>query len=85
VLEHGNWALVTTAGFALIAFVRLVLNLQHPPPPRWIRSALAAAAFVALATLFETGERGARLVFEYGVGVSAPGVVSPKHERQPAK
>ncbi len=79
VLEHWNWALATTVGFALIALLRLWVSVSRPHPPRWIRTALAVAALAALASLFETGERGARLVFEHGVGVSAPGAVSPKH------
>jgi uncharacterized membrane protein len=79
VLEHWNWALVTTVGFALIALLRIWVSVRRPPAPPWIRTALAVAALAALASLFETGERGARLVFEHGVGVSVPGVVSPKH------
>jgi len=71
VLEHWNWALATTVGFWLIALLRLAMNLKHPRASRWIRVALAAAALVALASLFETGDRGARLVYQYGLGVSA--------------
>jgi uncharacterized membrane protein len=71
VLEHWNWALATMVGFWLVTVLRLAVNLKHPQPPRWARIALAATALVALASLFETGERGARLVFEHGVGVSA--------------
>ena len=63
VLEHWNWALATTLVFWMIALLRLAMNLKHQPASRWIR--------VALASLFETGERGARLVFQYGLGVSA--------------
>jgi uncharacterized membrane protein len=79
VLEHWNWALVTTLGFGLIAVVRLWVTLKPPQSARWVRRVLAVAALAALASLFETGERGARLVYEYGVGVSIPGMVSPRH------
>jgi uncharacterized membrane protein YfcA len=72
VMEHWNWALATTVGFWVVALVRVGVNLKHPRPPRSIRIALAFVALVALASLFETGERGARLVFEHGVGVAAP-------------
>ena len=71
VLEHWNWALATVVGFWLVTAVRLAVNVKHPQPARWVRIALAATALVALASLFETGERGARLVFDYGVGVSS--------------
>jgi len=70
--QHWNWALVTTIGFALIALARLALTLTHPQRPRWIRTALAVAALAALVSLFQTGEHGARLVFEHGVGVATP-------------
>ena len=73
VLEHWNWALVTVAGFVLLAAVRIWLRFVAPPSPRWVRTVFAAAALVALVGLFETGERGARLVFGHGVGVAAPG------------
>jgi uncharacterized membrane protein len=71
VLEHWNWALATTVGFWVIALLRLSVNFKHPRAPRWVRIALAAAALAALASLFETSDRGARLVYEYGLGVSA--------------
>jgi uncharacterized membrane protein len=72
VLEHWNWALGTTAGFALIALARVWLELARPQSARSGRKVLAVVALAALVALFETGERGARLVFEYGVGVAAP-------------
>ena len=75
VLEHWNWALVTVTGFTLLAAVRAWLRFAHPQAPRWVRVAFAAAALAALVSLFETGERGARLVFGHGVGVTAPGPV----------
>jgi len=71
VLEHWNWALATTAGFWLVTLLRLAVNLTHPRAPRWVRIALAIVALAALASLFETGDRGARLVYDYGIGVSA--------------
>jgi len=70
VLEHWNWALATVIGFWLVTVLRLAVSVKYPQPSRRIRIALAATALVALASLFETGERGARLVFDYGVGVT---------------
>ena len=72
VLQHWNWALVTTVGFALVALIRVWIQLTRPQSGRRVRAALAVVALAALASLFETGERGARLVFEHGVGVTAP-------------
>jgi uncharacterized membrane protein len=78
ILQHWNWALITTLSFTLIALIRLWVQLKSPQPSRWMRAALAVAALAALASLFQTGERGARLVFEHGVGVSMSGVSPPK-------
>ena len=74
-LEHWNWALVTVILFTLLAGVRIWLRYARPQSPRWVRTAFAAAALAALVSLFETGERGARLVFGHGVGIAAPGPV----------
>jgi uncharacterized membrane protein len=73
--EHWNWALTTTVGFAIVALLRSGARFWHPRPQRAFRTALVAAALVALAFLFQTSERGARLVYERGVGVSAPSAV----------
>jgi uncharacterized membrane protein len=72
-LQHWNWALATTVGLALLAVVRLLVRFRRPQSSRWVRSALVAAALVALVSLFEAGDRGARLVYEHGVGVITRG------------
>jgi uncharacterized membrane protein len=72
VQQHWNWALATTISFAIVALVRLWTRFRRPPPQRAIRTALVVAACVALLCLFQTGERGARLVYERGVGVAVP-------------
>jgi uncharacterized membrane protein len=72
VLDHWNWALATTVGFAVVAGVRVWLRIAHPTSPRWVRTAIAAAALAMLISLFETAERGARLVFEQGIGTAGP-------------
>jgi uncharacterized membrane protein len=38
-----------------------------------MRAALTTVALAGMLLLFQTGERGARLVYEYGVGVGIPG------------
>jgi uncharacterized membrane protein len=72
VQQHWNWALATTIAFAVVALVRLWVRVVRPQSSGWVRVALAVAALGALVVLFETGDRGARLVFEHGVGVAAP-------------
>ncbi len=73
VLDHWNWALATTICFTGVAAVRLVFMYRRTNPSFWTRAALTAAALAGMLLLFQTGERGARLVYEYGVGVSIPG------------
>jgi uncharacterized membrane protein len=78
VQQHENWALATTLAFAIVTLFRLWARFWRPQPQRAIRTALVGAALVALVCLFQTGERGARLVYERGVGVSVPGTVPRK-------
>lgn len=73
VLDHWNWALATTLCFTGVAAVRLVFILLRKTPTFRTRAALTAAALAGMLLLFQTAERGARLVYEYGVGVSIPG------------
>ena len=73
VQQHWNWALATVIGFAIVALVRVWARFWRPQPQRAIRTALVGAALVTLVLLFQTGERGARLVYERGVGVSVTG------------
>ena len=73
VLDHWNWALATTVCFTGVAGVRLAFIIRRKTPPFWARAAMTAAALAGMLMLFQTGERGARLVYEYGVGVNIPG------------
>jgi uncharacterized membrane protein len=72
VLDHWNWALATTVCFTGVAAVRLFI-FWRKAPSFWTRAVLTAAALAGMLLLFQTGERGARLVYEHGVGVSIPG------------
>ena len=69
VLEHWNWALATTLYFTAFAAVRVVLARRARRPPLWTRVGLAAAGLAGMVLLVQTGEHGARLVFEHGLGV----------------
>jgi len=73
VLDHWNWALATTICFTGVAVARLVFIYRRTIPSFWMRAALTTAALAGMLLLFQTGERGARLVYEYGVGVGIPG------------
>jgi uncharacterized membrane protein len=73
VQEHWNWALATTLAFAVVAVCRLWVRFRSPKPRRVLHAAVVVAALLALGSLVQTGDRGARLVFEHGVGVAVPG------------
>jgi uncharacterized membrane protein len=69
VRDHWNWALATTISFALVAAMRLAITLSGARPPFWVRASAVAAAGAGALMLVRTAEQGARLVFEFGVGV----------------
>jgi uncharacterized membrane protein len=80
--DHWNWALATTICFAAIAAVRLLFTLTNRPLSRRMRVATVAVGLAGMLLLFHTGEQGARLVFEHGVGVvpqrHSPATPSPR-------
>lgn len=74
VSDHRTWALVTTSYLCVVAIVRLVAGLRGFPLAHRRRMLLLAAGLIAVVCLHQTAERGARLVYEQGVGViAAPG------------
>ena len=70
--EHWTWALRTTVYMGVLALGRLGLYLAGclTGRRRWLP--VVAAGFVGVLLLFQTAERGGRLVYEHGVGVAAP-------------
>jgi uncharacterized membrane protein len=73
VAEHRMWALATTSYFSLVSIVRVGLHVRGVPIARLFRGLLMAAALIGVVALQQTAERGARLVYEYGVGVIGSG------------
>jgi len=69
VLDHWNWALATTIYFTVVATARFAVRVSGIRPPFWTRAGVVAAGFAGMLLLFHTGEQGARLVYEHGVGV----------------
>ncbi len=70
--EHWTWALRTTFYLGFFALGRLGLDLAGllTARARWLP--VVAAGLVGVLLLFQTAERGGRLVYEHGVGVAAP-------------
>lgn len=72
--DHRNWALVTAWYFAGVALVRVAAWRVGVPRARSHRLWLLAAGVVGVLLVQQTADRGARLVYEHGVGViAAPG------------
>ena len=67
--EHSDWAFRTTWFFAFFASIRLALSFIVQASSHAVTGAAFVAGLAGLYMLFETAERGGRLVFEHGVGV----------------
>jgi uncharacterized membrane protein len=72
--DHRAWALLTVWYVGIVAAARLSALLAGFPRARAHRVLLLTAALIGVLFLQQTAERGARLVYEHGVGViAAPG------------
>ena len=67
--EHGSWALATTISFVVLATLRPVGRLMGLADNRATRLLFLSLGLVVLVLVQQTAERGARLVYEQGVGV----------------
>lgn len=70
--NHEEWALATLIFVGLLALARLLTSLRGATASGRLRWTLALAGLLAAVLIQQTGERGARLVYEQGVGVVAP-------------
>jgi uncharacterized membrane protein len=74
IAEHQAWALATTVAATVVGLLRLGVQLRGRPGRRTAHIPLMAVGLVLLVLVQQTAERGARLVYEQGVGViAAPG------------
>ena len=69
---HWTWALRTTLYFGVLSLIRAGLVVSGYVAPRRVWIPIVASGVLGLALLFQTAERGGRLVYEHGVGVAAP-------------
>jgi uncharacterized membrane protein len=70
---HGTWARRTVWFFAAMTLCRLIaLRLSRHEPGPVLVATLVLAGMVGVGLLYETGDRGAQLVFQYGVGTLNP-------------
>ena len=71
VTSHRSWALATAGYASILACGRIVASRLGVPRVRLHRVLLLVAGLVGVLLLQQTAERGARLVYEQGVGVIA--------------
>lgn len=72
--DHRSWALVTAWYFAVSVVIRVAARRAGFPRTRPHRLLLLTIGLIGVLFLQQTAERGARLVYEHGVGViAAPG------------
>lgn len=70
--EHAAWGWWTMWFFGLYALVRLGAAVYEPLRDRTaVQGALCAVALGGLVLVWETGEHGAQMVYQHGVGVQA--------------
>ena len=74
--QHADWAFRATWFFVFFASIRLTLSFIIRAPGHTATLVSFIGGLVGLYLLFETAERGGRLVFEHGVGVRAAGLPS---------
>lgn len=67
--EHGSWALATMVSFVVLATLRPLGRLVGLEDTRATRVIFMALGLALLVLVQQTAERGARLVYEQGVGV----------------
>ncbi len=75
VTDHADWAFYTMWFFVIYGVVRMAAHLaEHVRGAGWPSHTAARLTFTIVGAmgmflLFQTGDRGARLVFEHGIGV----------------
>ena len=71
VADHRSWATFTAWYFGVAVVIRLAARRADIPRARSHRVLLLVGGLVGILLLQQTAERGARLVYEQGVGVIA--------------
>lgn len=80
---HADWAEYTVWFMGLYALLRIGIYLWEKEEIKIIRIGLTLLSFVGAFLLFQTGDRGAQMVFKYGVGVQAVDLENPvQHDHE---
>ncbi len=70
--EHWTWGLWTTLYFCALTSLRLVAQRRLATEPRTLWGLMVLGGALGVLLLAGTAERGAGLVYQYGVGVIRP-------------
>jgi uncharacterized membrane protein len=79
--QHRAWGLTTTAAFVVFAFVRVGIGVLRNPRTLGHRILVVTLSLILVVLVQQTAERGARLVYEQGVGVitgPSPAAATPR-------
>tara|TARA_B100001179_G_scaffold199683_1_gene159796 strand:+ start:988 stop:1326 length:339 start_codon:yes stop_codon:yes gene_type:complete len=68
--EHWDWAFRTTVYMNIISVSRLAIVRSGRLINRRRWAPVIAAGLIGIVLLFQTAERGGRLVYQYGVGIA---------------
>ena len=68
--EHWNWAFRTMVYMNIMSVLRLAMVRSGRLISRRRWAPVIAAGLVGIVLLFQTAERGGRLVYQYGVGIA---------------
>jgi|AntRauTorckE6833_2_1112554.scaffolds.fasta_scaffold01876_9 uncharacterized membrane protein len=80
---HADWAEYTVWFMGLYALLRIGVYFWDKANTKLIRIGLTLLSFVGAFLLFQTGDRGAQMVYQYGVGVKAVDLDNPvQHDHE---
>ncbi|MEP1305413.1 MAG: DUF2231 domain-containing protein [Balneola sp.] len=80
---HADWAEYTVWFMGLYALLRIGVYFWNKSETKIIRIGLTLLSFVGAFLLFQTGDRGAQMVYQYGVGVQAVDLENPvQHDHE---
>lgn len=80
---HADWAEYTVWFMGLYALLRIGIYFWDKSESKVIRIGLTLLSFVGAFLLFQTGDRGAQMVYQYGVGVQAVDLENPvQHDHE---
>ena len=80
---HADWAEYTAWFIGLYALLRIGVYFWGKSEIKLVKIGLTVLSFVGAFLLYQTGDRGAQMVYQYGVGVQAVDLENPvQHDHE---